>query len=215
MAQRKPARPPTDRRPVGGSGFIRLIAGQWRGRKLPVRDVLGLRPTTDRVKETLFNWLAPHLAGSRCLDLFAGSGSLGFEALSRHASHVTMVERDKGAAGQLLANLQLLQCQQARVLQQDALQLLAGAAETVDRAPFDIVFLDPPFRQDLLTPACTLLEAGGWLAEGALIYVEREQEAQPPRLPGNWHLLKDKQAGQVTYQLYVREPGPTQEEAST
>lgn len=199
MAQRKPARPPSAGRPTGGAGFIRLIAGQWRGRKLPVRDVIGLRPTTDRVKETLFNWLAPHLAGSRCLDLFAGSGSLGFEALSRHAGHVMMVERDKGAAQQLLSNLQLLGCQQARVLQQDALQVLTGPAD-----PFDIVFLDPPFRQDLLPQVSALLEERGWLADEALIYLERENEGEPPRLPANWRRLKDKQAGQVCYQLYAR-----------
>lgn len=200
MAQRKPARPSSANRPTGGGGFIRLIAGQWRGRKLPVRDVLGLRPTTDRVKETVFNWLAPHLAGSRCLDLFAGSGSLGFEALSRYADYVMMVERDKGAAQQLLSNLQLLGCQQARVLQQDALQVLTSTAE-----PFDIVFLDPPFRQALLPEACKLLEEGGWLADEALIYLERENEGEPPTLPANWRLLKDKQAGQVRYQLYARE----------
>ena len=102
-------------------GSVRLISGRWKGRKLPVRDVEGLRPTTDRVKETLFNWLATDIRDSRCLDLFAGSGSLGFEALSRYASHVMMVEMDKGAAQQLAKNLQTLQSQQARIIQQDAL----------------------------------------------------------------------------------------------
>ena len=111
-----------------------------------------------------------------------------------------MVERDKGAAQQLLSNLQLQGCQQARVLQQDALQVLTSTAE-----PFDIVFLDPPFRQALLPQACRLLEDGGWLADEALIYLERENEGEPPTLPANWRLLKDKQAGQVRYQLYARE----------
>ncbi len=185
--------------PRGPSGFIRIISGQWKGRKLPVRDVVGLRPTTDRVKETLFNWLAADIRGSRCLDLFAGSGSLGFEALSRYADYVMMVEMDKGAAAQLLSNLALLQSQKARIVNRDAISMLTDTAE-----PFDIVFLDPPFRRDLLEGACAQLELGGWLTPEALIYLERESEGEAPTLPANWHLLKDKQAGQVRYQLYQR-----------
>jgi len=194
----KPApRPPSG---SGRSGFIRLISGQWKGRKLPVREVEGLRPTTDRIKETLFNWLAAEVRDSRCLDLFAGSGSLGFEALSRYARHVTMVEMDKGAAQQLSKNLSTLQSQQATVIQRDALSWLADSAE-----PFDIIFLDPPFRRDLLDSVCQRLEQGGWLSDEALIYIEREREGVAPQLPANWRLLKDKQAGQVCYQLYQRE----------
>ncbi len=98
----------------GKSGFVRIISGQWRGRKLPVRDVEGLRPTTDRVKETIFNWLAPHVRGTRCLDLFAGSGGLGLEALSRYAEQVTLIEMDKGAADQIKKNLTTLGSSQAR-----------------------------------------------------------------------------------------------------
>lgn|SRR5574344_201669 len=200
MPRSKPERPSSSNPSHGRSGFIRLISGQWKGRKLPVREVEGLRPTTDRVKETLFNWLAADIRGSRCLDLFAGSGSLGFEALSRYASHVMMVEMDKGAAQQLAKNLQTLQSQQARIIQQDALTLLAGPSE-----PFDIIFLDPPFRRELLTSVCQRLELGGWLSAEALIYIEREREGEPPDLPLNWVQLKDKQAGQVCYQLYQRE----------
>ncbi|MBP8172398.1 MAG: 16S rRNA (guanine(966)-N(2))-methyltransferase RsmD [Aeromonadaceae bacterium] len=182
------------------SGHVRVISGRWRGRKLPVRDVTGLRPTTDRVKETLFNWLAADIRDSRCLDLFAGSGSLGFEALSRYAAYVMMVELDRGAAAQLASNLATLQCQEGRVVQQDALSLLSGPSE-----PFDIVFLDPPFRKDLLEGVCSLLESRGWLSDNALIYIEREKEALEPQFPANWQLCKDKQAGQVRYQLYQRE----------
>lgn len=200
MPRSKPARTPTAPNSQGRSGFIRLISGQWKGRKLPVREVEGLRPTTDRVKETLFNWLAADVRGSRCLDLFAGSGSLGFEALSRYADHVMMVEMDRGAAQQLAKNLQTLQSQQARIVNQDALTVLAGPSE-----PFDIIFLDPPFRRDLLDTVCQRLEQGGWLSAEALIYIERESEGEPPELPANWLLLKDKQAGQVRYQLYQRE----------
>ena len=200
MPRSKPARTSTTPSSQGRSGFIRLISGQWKGRKLPVREVEGLRPTTDRVKETLFNWLAADVRGSRCLDLFAGSGSLGFEALSRYADHVMMVEMDRGAAQQLAKNLQTLQSQQARIVNQDALTVLAGPSE-----PFDIIFLDPPFRRDLLDAACQRLEQGGWLSAEALIYIERESEGEAPELPANWLLLKDKQAGQVRYQLYQRE----------
>ena len=200
MPRSKPARTHNTPSSQGRSGFIRLISGQWKGRKLPVREVEGLRPTTDRVKETLFNWLAADVRGSRCLDLFAGSGSLGFEALSRYASHVMMVEMDRGAAQQLAKNLQTLQSQQARIVNQDALTVLAGPSE-----PFDIIFLDPPFRRDLLDAACQRLEQGGWLSAEALIYIERESEGEAPELPANWLLLKDKQAGQVRYQLYQRE----------
>ena len=200
MPRSKPARTHNTPSSQGRSGFIRLISGQWKGRKLPVREVEGLRPTTDRVKETLFNWLAADVRGSRCLDLFAGSGSLGFEALSRYASHVMMVEMDRGAAQQLAKNLQTLQSQQARIVNQDALTVLAGPSE-----PFDIIFLDPPFRRDLLDAVCQRLEQGGWLSAEALIYIERESEGEAPELPANWLLLKDKQAGQVRYQLYQRE----------
>lgn len=200
MPRSNPKPAPRPQSGSGRSGFIRLISGQWKGRKLPVREVEGLRPTTDRIKETLFNWLAAEVRDSRCLDLFAGSGSLGFEALSRYARHVTMVEMDKGAAQQLSKNLSTLQSQQATIIQRDALSLLAEPGE-----PFDIIFLDPPFRRDLLDTVCQRLESGGWLSDDALIYIEREREGGAPQLPTNWHLLKDKQAGQVCYQLYQRE----------
>ena len=127
---------------AGRAGMIRLISGQWRGRKLPVHDVDGLRPTTDRVKETLFNWLAAEVRASRCLDVFAGSGSLGFEALSRYASYVMMIEKEPKAARQLQLNLQTLQCSQAQVICRDALQVLQAGCS----GPFELVFLGPPFR---------------------------------------------------------------------
>ena len=186
--------------PQGRAGVVRIISGQWKGRKLPVRDVDGLRPTTDRVKETIFNWLAPHVRGTRCLDLFAGSGGLGLEALSRYAEQVTLVEMDKGAADQLKKNLVALGSQQGTVIQADALSWLQGPV-----TPFDLVFLDPPFRHELLPQVCELLEQRGWLTADALIYLEREKELGELALPRNWTLLKDKQAGQVCYQLYARE----------
>ncbi len=179
--------------PQGRAGVVRIISGQWKGRKLPVRDVEGLRPTTDRVKETIFNWLAPHVRGTRCLDLFAGSGGLGLEALSRYAEQVTLIEMDRGAADQLKKNLTTLGSSQGQVIQADAVSWLQGPA-----TPFDLVFLDPPFRRELL-------EQRGWLASDALIYLEREKEMADLTLPASWKLLKDKQAGQVCYQLYLRD----------
>ena len=183
-----------------GSGQVRIIAGQWRGRKLKVLNSQGLRPTTDRVKETVFNWLSPYLHNSHCLDLFAGSGSLGFEALSRFASFTTFVEKDAQAAKQLKANLQVLELssEQAKLINQDALQWLK---QTPSEA-YDIVFIDPPFRCDLLAPACAMLNSNGWLKPDALVYLEFENEANEPQLPANWHCIKEKQAGQVSYRLY-------------
>lgn len=182
------------------SGQIRIIGGLWRGRKLPVLNSEGLRPTTDRIKETLFNWLMFDINQCHCLDLFAGSGSLGFEALSRGASQVIMVEKDHQVAQQLSQNLARLPQAPATVVNIDAVRYLASPA-----TPFDLVLLDPPFHRELLPQVCQLLEEKGWLSADAKIYIEREQAAEPLLLPPNWHLLKDKQAGQVTYQLYQRE----------
>lgn len=195
MAKAKPVK-----KASAGNGQIRLIGGQWRGRKLPVLNSEGLRPTTDRIKETLFNWIMFDIHHCRCLDLFAGSGSLGFEALSRGASEVIMVEKDAKVAQQLQHNLASLPAAQGQVINTDALGFLQSPATA-----FDLVFLDPPFHRELLPNACQLLEQNGWLNEGAKIYIEREQALASLPLPHNWRLLKDKQAGQVNYQLYQRE----------
>jgi 16S rRNA (guanine966-N2)-methyltransferase len=180
------------------SGSIRIIAGKHRGRKLPVLMAEGLRPTTDRVKETLFNWLMPYIHNAHCLDCFAGAGSLGFEALSRGAVKVTLIELNKAAAKQLLANKQLLKSNDVIVCNDNALNYLK--APTSDK--FDLVFIDPPFRQNLISNTCELLESD-WLTEQALIYIEMEAEGNQP-LPENWLLLKEKIAGQVAYRLYQR-----------
>lgn len=180
-----------------GKGQIRIIAGTHRGRRLPVLLADGLRPTTDRVKETVFNWLMPYLPEAKCLDCFAGSGGLGFEALSRGAKKVTMVELHKPAAQQLKANGKTLKADNLTVANTDALSFLTTATEQ-----FDLVFLDPPFRQNLIEKSANLLNQG-WLAEQALIYVEMESElSEQTLLPSNWQLLKEKTAGQVSYRLY-------------
>ncbi|MFZ1493864.1 MAG: 16S rRNA (guanine(966)-N(2))-methyltransferase RsmD [Candidatus Competibacter denitrificans] len=178
---------------------LRVIAGQWRGRRLHFPDLPGLRPTPDRVRETLFNWLAPVLPGARCLDLFAGSGALGIEALSRGAAGVVFVEQQLAAVKSLRANLLQLAARDARVECAEALAWLRQAS-----TPFEIVLLDPPFGHNLLEPACVALEQGGWLAATAWIYLETETGLRP-MLPSNWGLHREKTAGAVTYRLARRE----------
>ncbi|AFJ45317.1 16S rRNA (guanine(966)-N(2))-methyltransferase [Shimwellia blattae] len=183
-----------------GSGQIRIIGGQWRGRKLPVPDSPGLRPTTDRVRETLFNWLAPDIVDARCLDCFAGSGALGLEALSRYAASATLLEMDRSVARQLQLNLATLKASQGDVVNTNTLTFLARPGQA-----HNIVFVDPPFRKGLLEETLRLLEQQGWLAQDALIYIESEVENGLPPTPANWSLHREKVAGQVAYRLYRRE----------
>lgn len=183
-----------------GSGQIRIIGGQWRGRKLPVTDSPGLRPTTDRVRETLFNWLAPYMVDARCLDCFAGSGALGLESLSRYAASATLLEMERHVAQQLQKNLATLKAANGKVVNTNTLNYLNQTG-----TPHDIVFIDPPFRKGLLDDTLSLLEKNGWLADGALIYVESEVENGMPPVPANWQLHREKVAGQVAYRLYLRE----------
>ncbi len=183
-----------------GSGQIRIIGGQWRGRKLPVTDSPGLRPTTDRVRETLFNWLAPRMVDARCLDCFAGSGALGLESLSRYAAHATLLEMERAVAQQLQKNLATLKAANGQVVNTNTLNYLNQTG-----TPHDIVFVDPPFRKGLLDETLNLLEKNGWLADDALIYVESEVENGMPSVPASWHLHREKVAGQVAYRLYLRE----------
>ncbi|MDN7134181.1 16S rRNA (guanine(966)-N(2))-methyltransferase RsmD [Pseudidiomarina terrestris] len=185
----------------GAAGQLRIIGGRLRGRKLAVADLPGLRPTTDRVRETLFNWLQFELPQRRCLDLFAGTGALGLEALSRGASEVTLIERNATAAALLTEHTRALndQCHgSATVAQADALQWLTQA----QMPPFDIVFVDPPFHSDLAAPACALLQQQQLIHSGSLIYLETEKE-WPLKVPANWRLEREKLAGQVCYRLFT------------
>lgn len=184
----------------GRSGQVRIIGGQWRSRKLPVNDVEGLRPTTDRVKETVFNWLSPFVDNANCLDLFSGSGGLSFEALSRYANSALLLEKDRGAANQLQQNLRTLKCENAVVKNTDSLKYLSKSANQT----FDLVFIDPPFRKNLLEKSCQLLEQHNWLSEKAVIYIEMESELVGVSLPSNWQCLKEKNAGQVIFSLWQR-----------
>ncbi|EMK3757502.1 16S rRNA (guanine(966)-N(2))-methyltransferase [Providencia rettgeri] len=180
-------------------GQIRIIGGKWRGRKLPVRDSEGLRPTTDRIKETLFNWLMPVIRDARCLDCFAGSGALGFEALSRFAQTVTFIELDKQNAQLLAENKTRLQADNASVVNNNTLNILNQSG-----VPFDVVFIDPPFRKRLLNETIQLLEKNQWLAEESWVYIESEAESPLTDIPANWQLHREKIAGQVAYRLFIR-----------
>lgn len=188
-----------------GSNQLRIIGGVWRGRKLSFPDVDGLRPTGDRIRETLFNWLAPDIKGAHCLDLFAGSGALGLEALSRGAASSLLLEKHAGAAQQLKTNLQLLQADNGRVEQVDSLQWLNQQQPS---HPYDIIFIDPPFALNLWEPIATALEAHHWLSDEAIIYLEALRDSHL-QLPAHWQLYRDKQAGQVSFRLYHRQAPAT------
>jgi len=187
--------PRTDARPTFGK--LRIIGGSLRGSKLAVPDAPGLRPTSDRVRETLFNWLMPVIDGARCLDLFAGTGALGIEALSRGAAWTDFVETDPRLTKVLRENLQRLKQVQAAVFGGDALTLLGSAP----KAPYDIVFLDPPFSAGRWDEAATLLDANAWLRPGALIYLEMPVSTQSV-VPSSWSLHRESTAGAVRYALY-------------
>ena len=184
------------------SSSVRIIGGDWRGRKLPVLDADGLRPTADRIRETLFNWLANDLPGARCLDLFAGSGSLSFEALSRGAAHVTAVEKHKMAMQSLVKTAEMLSTDQLFAVHSSAEQWLEACSTQASRAQFDIVFLDPPFQGQLLMNTAFALEKSACLAPNALIYVEQAASPLLAALPDRWHNQRQKVAGKVSYQLF-------------
>lgn len=180
------------------SNRVRIIGGQWRSRVLQFPDAPDLRPTPDRVRETLFNWLQFDITGAHCIDLFAGSGVLGFEALSRGAAHVTSLETDGRAADAIRTNCRLLETGKLELVQTPALDWLQHASPT----RHDIVFLDPPFAAGLHEPCCAMLEARGWLAPGAKVYIEAAQAPSTLALPSFWTLLREKRAGEVHYGLF-------------
>ena len=181
-----------------GTGELRIIGGDWRSRKLRFPDAGGVRPTPARTRETLFNWLAFHLAGSDCLDLFAGSGALGLEALSRGAGRATLVDHTPALAKALRDNLRLLKSSNGEVVCSGVESYLGERT----RPPFDIVFMDPPFRQGWLEKLFPLLEQQAWIKPGGWVYVEHESELTTPPAPASWQLHRQKSAGQVTYSLF-------------
>ena len=179
---------------------VRIIGGRWKGRRIPVPGD-GVRPTGDRIRETLFNWLAPHIRGVRCLDMYAGTGALGIEALSRGAGAAVFIEKDAAAVRALRGTLATLGCEDAQVIPGNAASVVKSLPGT-----FDLVFLDPPFDGPRLQDLCTLLEKSAVLAESALVYMEMDKRQNQPDLPPGWLTEKEQTAGQVRYMLVRRTP---------
>jgi len=191
-----------ERERPGARNSVRIVGGEWRGRRVPFAPVGGLRPTPDRVRETLFNWLAPSLPGATCLDLFAGSGVLGLEAVSRGATGAILVDTDARVVRQLQAVIAQLQASGVTVVRSDARAFLRRPASACD-----LVFVDPPYGSDLAGACCRLLESRGWLAPGALVYVETARAAGAPTVPPSWRLWRDTDAGEVAARLYRVDDG--------
>lgn len=175
---------------------VRIIAGVWRGRKLSFPNLKNLRPTPNRVRETLFNWMTKTIEGTNCLDLFAGSGALGFEALSRGAAKVIFVDSEPEIIANLHANKQMLKAENIEIYNINAKQYLSQTKEQ-----FDIVFLDPPFQQQMIPTYCQLLAKNNLLKPNAYVYIETNTALLPNDLPQNWQIIKQKRAGQVWYYL--------------
>jgi 16S rRNA (guanine966-N2)-methyltransferase len=197
-----------------GSQQLRVIGGAWRGRRWRFPLNPAIRPTPDRVRETLFNWLTQRVDGARCLDLFAGSGALGLEALSRGAAQVVFVDADAASVAALRALLASWPAPQvgatqpdpsrAEVVHADALRFIAPR-RAPQRPPFDLVFLDPPFADDVLARCVAALDAGDWFAPRARLYVECPARTPPPELPAGWAWLRAGVAGEVGYHLAQRD----------
>lgn len=182
------------------SNSVRIIAGEYRSRKLEFPSLEGLRPTADRIRETLFNWLQDSIAGEACLDLFAGSGALGFEALSRGASQVDFIEQNPSAANSIRSNIERLDAKHGNVVCADALEWLDRYAQNSKQ--YGLVFLDPPFKSETLGRAIVKLESGNLLRDGGLVYIEKQSQSIDEGLPSNWVEVKSKKAGSVQFGLY-------------
>ncbi len=178
---------------------FRIIGGEWRSRRFRFPDLPDLRPSPDRVRETLFNWLAPVIDGARCLDLFAGSGALGLEALSRGASACTFVDRERAALDAIDQHLAQLGCDTGVTMNTAVATYLSKPAVEA----FDVVFMDPPFERDLVGPTLTALIDGGWAASGGHVYVEAEAALVELQLPAGWRVHRQGKAGRVGYHLLV------------
>ena len=179
---------------------LRIIGGQWRGRKLAIANIPGLRPTGDRIRETLFNWLMADLPDSHCMDLFAGSGALGFEALSRGAAKAILFEQHPQAAELLKAHSKTLHCEQAEIRQENCFQWLQTSP--LNKHSINIVFIDPPFAENLWQSTLDLLDKSELLAADAKVYIEGPKD-QAIITPEDWELLRSKTAGGVYYQLFT------------
>jgi 16S rRNA (guanine966-N2)-methyltransferase len=198
---RRPSATARDARGASVARVLRIIGGTHRGRKLRFPEGVEIRPTPDRVRETLFNWLMTKCAGARVLDLFAGSGALGLEALSRGAAHVTFIEQDRRAATAIRTVLTEWQLPNAEIHCMDALGFLKTRG--VSAAPFDVVFVDPPYASSLASAAAHELDASGSLAPDARIYLETPSREALPDLPATWKPMREGRAGEVGYHLFA------------
>jgi 16S rRNA (guanine966-N2)-methyltransferase len=192
-------------KPSNKPNQLRIIGGQWRGRKLAIADVDGLRPTGDRIRETLFNWLQGDIVERHCVDLFAGSGALGLECLSRGAAKVFLLEKHPVAVKQLRQHCDRLDASNGKVIECDVLEWIESVSNNTEKniAPIDIAFVDPPFAANLWATVIDKLESSGILSPTAIIYIESPKE-QVITTPSHWALMKEKRTGQVCYRLFQR-----------
>lgn len=179
-------------------GEVRIIAGQCRGRKIRFPNVEGLRPTPNRLRETLFNWLAPVIPGANCLDLFAGSGALSFEAMSRGASSCVLLDSSTEIISALVENRRLLNFSTMQIIQ----ATFPYSCEVI-KHPFDIIFLDPPFHKGLVPLALQWLREAHCLKNKTYVYVETESVGEEIKLDANWQWLKDQRSGKIRYCLLL------------
>lgn len=178
---------------------IRIISGKWRGRKIPVYKTKKLRPTLNRIKETLFNWLSNFVYNANCLDCFSGTGSLAIEALSRNAKSATLLEIRKKILSKTSFFLSKLNVKNATLIQADTINYLKNKGK-----PYDIIFLDPPFYTNLVKKTILLLEKNNWLKNCSLIYIQTEKNNISKYIPKNWHLYRKKKLKKFSFYLYIR-----------
>ena len=186
---------------INNKNIVRIISGKYKSRKIIFPDRPGIRPTGNRIRESLFNWIQPDIVNSRCLDLFSGSGALGIEALSRGAKITTFIESDFETANYLEKNLQTLNAANGIVVRADAMRWLESQKNT---EPFGFIFLDPPFKNNLLLDCISLLESNYIISDNGTIYIETEADVNLRQLPPTWRLKQKKQAGRVSYCLYKK-----------
>ena len=184
---------------INNNNFVRIISGKYKSRKIIFPDRREIRPTGNRIRESLFNWIQADIVNSRCLDLFSGSGALGIEALSRGAKMTTFIESDFETANYLENNLQTLNVANGMVVRANAISWLESQKNI---EPFEFVFLDPPFKKNLLLDSISLLESNYMITDNGNIYIETEVEDNLRQLPPTWRLKQKKQAGRVSYCLY-------------
>ncbi len=180
---------------------LRIIGGQWRGRKLAIADVEGLRPSGDRIRETLFNWLTGDIADAYCLDCFAGTGALGLECLSRGAAETYFLEKHPLASKMLAQHLSNLTANNGKLIQQDCLEWIKSSSDLKNK--IDLVFIDPPFSANLWDSTISALEHSQLLANDAIIYIESPKDTLL-NTPAHWNLHREKFAGQICYRLFIR-----------